>query len=134
MGSAPPVVARLRRVATSATDNRKVEVAEGLDVQVTESVRAWSVVARGVVDMQTAAQLEEVLGDIIGRGARLVTLDLESVDFLDSSGLRVIVTASEKLRELEGSLLLEGASPAVLRVLEITDVIERLKHSRPDDS
>lgn len=109
-------------------------MAEGLDVQVTESVRAWAVVARGAVDMQTAAQLEEVLGDIIGRGARLVTLDLESVDFLDSSGLRVIVAASERLRELEGSLLLEGASPAVLRVLEITDVIERLKHTHPDDS
>jgi anti-sigma B factor antagonist len=124
----------LRRVATYATGNRKAEVGEGLDVQVTESVRAWAVVARGFVDMQTAAQLEAVLGDIIGRGARLVTLDLEGVDFLDSSGLRVIVAASEKLREQEGSLLLEGASPAVLRVLEITDVIERLKHSRPDGS
>ena len=108
-------------------------VVDGLDVQVTESVRAWAVVVRGAVDMQSADQLEAVLRDIIGRGARLVTLDLEGVDFLDSSGLRVIVAAAETLRVQDGSLLVEGASPAVERVLEITGMIERLRRTRPDD-
>ena len=105
-------------------------MADELHVEVSETVRAWSVVVRGEIDMQTAAQLEGVLDDVIAKGARLVTLDLEQVDFLDSSGLRVILGASNKLGEQEGQLLLEGASSAVERVLELTGVIERLRQSR----
>jgi anti-anti-sigma factor len=106
-------------------------MADELHVEVSETVRAWSVVVRGDIDMDTAAQLERVLDDVIAKGALLVTLDLEQVDFLDSSGLRVILGASNKLHAQEGQLLLEGASSAVERVLEITGVIERLRQSRP---
>jgi anti-sigma B factor antagonist len=101
-----------------------------LHVDVSETVRAWSVVVRGEIDMQTAEKLGGVLDDVIAKGARLVTLDLEQVDFLDSSGLRVILGASNKLAEQEGQLVLEGASSAVERVLELTGVIERLRQSR----
>jgi stage II sporulation protein AA (anti-sigma F factor antagonist) len=103
-----------------------------LHVDVSETVRAWSVVVRGEIDMQTAEKLEGVLDDVIAKGARLVTLDLEQVDFLDSSGLRVILGASNKLADQEGQLLLEGASSAVERVLELTGVIERLRQTRQD--
>ncbi|HTK17281.1 MAG TPA: STAS domain-containing protein [Acidimicrobiia bacterium] len=103
-----------------------------LHVDASETVRAWSVVVRGEIDMQTAEKLEGVLDDVIAKGARLVTLDLEQVDFLDSSGLRVILGASNKLADQEGQLLLEGASSAVERVLELTGVIERLRQTRQD--
>jgi len=102
-----------------------------LHVVVTETVRAWSVVVRGEIDMETAEQLERVLDEVIAKGALLVTLDLEEVDFLDSSGLRVILGASQKLSAQDGQLLLEGASSAVERVLEVTGMIERLRQSRP---
>ena|SRR6476469_764956 len=104
-------------------------MADELQVEVSETVRAWSVVVHGEIDMQTAPQLERVLDDVIAKGALLVTLDLEQVEFLDSSGLRVILGASNKLSEQEGQLLLEGASSAVERVLELTGVIERLRQS-----
>ena len=105
-------------------------MADELHVEVTETVRAWSVVVRGEIDMQTASKLESAIDEVIANGARLVTLDLEAVDFLDSSGLRVILAASNKLHELDGQLLLEGASSAVERVLEVTGLIERLRQSR----
>src|SRR5260221_9831027 len=104
-------------------------MADDLPVEVSETVRAWSVVDRGEIDMPTAPQLERTLDDVIAKGALLVTLDLEAVDFLDSSGLRVILGASNKLSDQEGQLLLEGASPAVERVLEVTGLIERLRQS-----
>jgi anti-anti-sigma factor len=126
------VVARWPIVAQAAIADRNVEMVEELRVEVSQSVRAWAVVVRGELDMQTAAQLERVLEDVIREGARLVTLDLEHVDFLDSSGLRVILAASNKLSEQDGELLLEGASPAVERVLEVTGLIERLKQTGHD--
>jgi stage II sporulation protein AA (anti-sigma F factor antagonist) len=105
-------------------------MADELHVEVSQTTRAWAVVVRGEIDMKSATKLERVLDDVIAKGARLVTLDLEQVDFLDSSGLRVILGASNTLSEQEGELVLEGTSSAVERVLEITGVIERLRQSR----
>jgi anti-anti-sigma factor len=104
-------------------------MADSINVVISETPRAVSVRVRGDVDIQTAPQLQALLDGAIERGARLVLLDLSDVDFLDSSGLRVILAAAEQLRALEGSLLLEGASPAVAQVLEMTGVIEHLRHS-----
>jgi anti-sigma B factor antagonist len=104
-------------------------VAEELRVEIEESPHAWSVVVRGEVDISTAPQLASVLHDIVQRGALLVILELEHVEFLDSSGLRVILAAANELHDRDGSLVIGGASPAVLSVLEITGVIDRLKSS-----
>jgi anti-anti-sigma factor len=108
-------------------------VADELRVEIEESPHAWSVVVRGEVDIGSAAQLEAVLDEVIDKGARLVVLELEHVDFLDSSGLRVILSAADELRDRDGSLVIGGASTAVLSVLEITGVIDRLRSSAPTD-
>jgi anti-sigma B factor antagonist len=104
-------------------------MAEDLRVEIEESPHAWSVVVRGEIDIGSASQLAATLDDVIERGALLVVLELEHVDFLDSSGLRVILNAANRLHDMDGSLVVGGASPAVLSVLEITGVIDRLRSS-----
>jgi anti-anti-sigma factor len=108
-------------------------VADELRVEIEESPHAWSVVVRGEVDIGSAPQLEAVLADVIEKGALLVVLELEHVDFLDSSGLRVILAAANELRDRGGSLVIGGASTAVVSVLEITGVIDRLRSSAQAD-
>jgi anti-sigma B factor antagonist len=108
-------------------------MAEELRVEIEESPHAWSVTVRGDVDISTAPQLEALLDDIIAKGALLVVLELEHVDFLDSSGLRVILAAANELRDRDGSLVVGGASTAVLSVLEITGMIDRLRSSSQAD-
>ena len=104
-----------------------------LRVEIEESPHAWPVLVRGEVDIGSASQLEAVLDDVIEKGALLVVLELEHVDFLDSSGLRVILAAANELKERDGSLVIGGASTAVLSVLEITGVIDRLRSSTQTD-
>jgi anti-sigma B factor antagonist len=108
-------------------------VGDELRVEIEESPHAWSVLVRGEVDIGSASQLEAVLDDVIEKGALLVVLELEHVDFLDSSGLRVILAAANELKERDGSLVIGGASTAVLSVLEITGVIDRLRSSTQTD-
>jgi anti-anti-sigma factor len=108
-------------------------MADELRVEIEESPHAWSVVVRGEVDVSSASKLEAVLAGVIDRGALLVVLELEHVDFLDSSGLRVILAAANELKERGGSLVIGGASTAVLSVLEITGVIDRLRGSAETD-
>ena len=89
--------------------------------------RAFRVTARGEIDIATVARLHDLLTGLIDRGAHLVVLDTEGVQFLDSSGLRVLILAGNRLADAGGRLLIEGMSGAVQRVLEITGLIDQYR-------
>jgi anti-sigma B factor antagonist len=54
-------------------------------------------------------------------------LDASGIDFVDSSGLRVIINCGNKLSAAGGRLLIEGMSGAVQRTLEISGLIDRYR-------
>ena len=85
------------------------------------------VVLRGEIDVATAPKLTAALDELIAQGARLVVLDAADVEFMDSSGLRVIVQSGTKLSEAGGRLLIDGMSGAVQRVLEIAGMLEQYR-------
>ncbi|MDP8959310.1 MAG: STAS domain-containing protein [Actinomycetota bacterium] len=81
----------------------------------------WSVVeVRGEVDLATAPQLRESVLDLIDDGSHQIVVDLRGVDFMDSSGLGVLMTALKRLREYNGDLALVCREGPVLKVLSIT--------------
>ncbi|MEU5217058.1 STAS domain-containing protein [Streptomyces sp. NPDC020807] len=76
----------------------------------------------GELDMETAARLQEILTEQFGRGRRRLVLDLSALDFMDSSGLNVLIRSVNTARESGGDLYLAAPTPAVRRILEITGV------------
>ena len=56
-----------------------------------------------------------------------VVLDLSGTAFLDSSGLRAILTAHRKMAGAKGSLLLRAPSEPVTRLLEITGLTDHFR-------
>ncbi len=87
--------------------------------------------ARGEVDIYTSAMLRERLIEVIDGGARQVVVDLSRVDFLDSSGLGVLVGALKRIRTADGDLNLVCASEKLLKIFRITalDRVFRLHDS-----
>jgi anti-sigma B factor antagonist len=75
---------------------------------------------RGEVDLASAPKLAAALSELMDRGHTHVALDLGAVEFIDSSGLGVLVGSLRRLREQGGDLVLQSASPAVTRILELT--------------
>jgi anti-anti-sigma factor len=73
----------------------------------------------GELDLATAPLLTEALLDLASE--RKVHLDLATVTFLDSSGLRGIV-ASARSQDGNRSVVLLNPSPAVRRILEIAGI------------
>ena len=94
---------------------------------------AWLLTITGEVDATTAESLDDAFDGVLALGAQLVTLDLTDVAFLDSSGLRSIVRASNLLAEHSGRLVVTGLSGAAKRVLEISGLIDRLVDQQSDD-
>ena len=90
----------------------------GLDVS---QKGGWAVLAvSGEVDVATAPRLRERLVDLVGEGNHRIVVDLENVDFLDSTGLGVLVGALKRVRTHDGDLALVCTQPRILKVFEIT--------------
>ena len=90
------------------------------------AARTWRIELHGDLDLQSAPALSEQLEGLARDQAVLVIVSLANVTFLDSSGLRALVHGARVLEEAGGRLLVEGASGAVARVLELTDLLRRL--------
>lgn len=80
--------------------------------------------AAGVIDAHTADDLSTRFHEL-GADDNL-RLDLAEVEFIDSSGLRALVTAHQTLEAAGHQLQLSGISDAVDRLLEITGLHEHL--------
>jgi anti-sigma B factor antagonist len=74
----------------------------------------------GEVDVYTAPRLRERLIELVEAGARNVVVDLSRVEFLDSTGLGVLVGALKRLRAVGGSLGLVCAQERLLKIFRIT--------------
>jgi anti-sigma B factor antagonist len=84
-----------------------------------DSHDSWSVLSlRGEVDISTVALLEERIDAALEGGSQLV-LDLTGVSFIDSTGLRLVISTRQRLTE-DGELALVVADGPVTRLLEIT--------------
>jgi anti-sigma B factor antagonist len=81
----------------------------------------WTVVeARGEVDLYTAPRLKEELAELVDRGRNKLVVNLEGIEFLDSTGLGVLIGALRRCRESDGALALAAPTEAVRKVLRIT--------------
>ena len=74
----------------------------------------------GELDLAAAPQFEEALSSV--RDAGGVAIDLSGCTFLDSSGVRILAKAARETTERGARLDLVASDPAIVRVLEITNV------------
>ena len=81
---------------------------------------------RGEVDVYTSPSLRAELYRLIDAGHTRVVLDLHEMDFIDSSGLGVLVGALKRLREQAGDLELRRVQPGTRKILEITGLTQVL--------
>ena len=75
---------------------------------------------RGTINVSTAPALRDKLVNLIDSGCRSLKIDVQRVEFLDGSGLGVLVGAMQRIRANGGSLELIGTSQRLIRILAMT--------------
>ncbi len=87
------------------------------------------VVARltGELDISTAPRFEEALRRVEGDGPDVVVADLSRLEFMDSTGLRLLVAADGRAREAGRRFVLVRGNDMIHRVLRLTRLDERLE-------
>jgi anti-sigma B factor antagonist len=74
----------------------------------------------GEVDVYTSPRVRSLMLEQFDAGSTSLIVDLAKVDYLDSSGLGILVAGLKRAREHGGEIYLAGCKPRVLRVLEVT--------------
>jgi anti-sigma B factor antagonist len=70
----------------------------------------------GDIDMLTSQRLRDAVGDVLGSTHGDVVFDMAAVDFVDSSGLSVLIAIAQAGR----SVVLRNPTDVVRRVIETT--------------
>jgi anti-sigma B factor antagonist len=83
----------------------------------------WTVIdVRGDLDVYTSPTLRHLILDCINRGDSRIVVDLEHVDFLDSAGASVMVSALRQATNRNGTLALVQPGDQARRMLRLTDL------------
>ena len=76
--------------------------------------------AGGEIDIYTAPRLRELLIDLVSTDNYQLIVNLERVEFLDSTGLGVLVGGLKRVRAHDGSLDLVCTQERLLKIFRIT--------------
>jgi anti-sigma B factor antagonist len=75
---------------------------------------------RGEIDVYTAPRLRQAIVDLVDAGAVNLVIDMEKVDFLDSTGLGVLVEGLKRVRTRGGDLSIVVTQDKIIKIFEIT--------------
>jgi anti-sigma B factor antagonist len=89
------------------------------------------VVPHGELDVATAPEVDRHLRELAESGFDNVVLDLRALEFMDSTGLRLIMRADAVARADGATFTLIPGPPGVMRVFEVSGVWELLTFSPP---
>ena len=84
------------------------------------------VVVSGELDLASGPALEDELARVGSSGVELVVLDLRELEFMDSTGLSILVKANQRAVDAGRRFGLVRGSPQVQRLLDLTGVAEHL--------
>jgi anti-sigma B factor antagonist len=106
-----------------------------LDVETSNRDGASVLTLRGEIDVYTAPRLRQAIIDLVDGGATRVVVDMEKVDFLDSTGLGVLVGGLKRVKLKEGSLSIVATQDKILKIFDITGLNKIFDiHATVDDA
>jgi len=99
-----------------------VPLGEHVDLTLeTRDVDGRTIVAvGGEIDVYTAPKLRDKITELVAAGTYDLVIDMEAVEFLDSTGLGVLVGGLKKVRAHDGSLHLICNQDRLLKIFRIT--------------
>ncbi len=74
----------------------------------------------GEIDIYTTPQFKEAVSAAIDENKPKIIINMAQVTYMDSSGFGTLLSATKRLRPLDGALYLAGCNDSIQRMLQIT--------------
>jgi anti-anti-sigma factor len=91
-----------------------------MDINFSKEANSAIISISGRLDTITAPDFEAGLKQWLEKNERILIIDLGSVDYISSAGLRIILATAKIMKTRDGQLLLARLQPDVKRVFEIS--------------
>jgi anti-sigma B factor antagonist len=92
--------------------------ADALAIEISEHDGRTVVALRGALDVGTAPRLEEQFTEMSRQGVTLIDLDIARLEFMDSSGLSVVVSEHKRVQADGGGMVIHHPSRRVIRLFQ----------------
>ncbi|HBE01738.1 MAG: hypothetical protein A2096_10970 [Spirochaetes bacterium GWF1_41_5] len=99
-----------------------------------EKKNGWNIIyPAGRLDIHISQQLEDTVEKVIGQKETKIIFNLENVEYLSSSGLRVFISTMRKLKDLKGEMRICSISETVAKIFRIVE-LESMFKIFPDET
>lgn len=97
-----------------------------MEYQVIESPETITIVANGPIEMRSIKDFKDKLLELGETTNKNIEIDLSHVDYMDSTGIGLLITLLKKQKKKDKHLRISNASPRVLSLLELSSLSEVL--------
>jgi anti-sigma B factor antagonist len=80
----------------------------------------WIVDVIGEIDIYTANKLKETLVQILNEHSASIKINCLELDYIDSTGLGVLIGALKRLKQENKNIIISNAKPNISKLLSIT--------------
>ena len=88
--------------------------------QLSEKNNLWHVNLSGEMDVSTANEVKESLIDLISKQSADIKLDMANLDYIDSTGLGVLIGVLKRLKENDKDIYIINTKKNVRKIFNIT--------------
>lgn len=93
-----------------------------MKIIVKQAAGAVIVHLEGRLDLSTGSNLKEEIKKVLEKGARRIHLNLQKVDFINSSGLGALVSIRKQVRTKKARLTISNLGAHVQEIFEVTQL------------
>lgn len=91
---------------------------QNIDFHMTDGCAVVRVTGR--IDASSCGGLESTLSHLVGDGEKNIIVDMTGLEYISSSGLRVLLATYKQTKKMNGSLSIAGPPPFVREIFEIS--------------
>jgi anti-sigma B factor antagonist len=91
-----------------------------LEIKLRRANTVYIIDITGEMDLYNAFKLKDIVNVMLGRQIREFVINLENVEYIDSSGIGALLTVHAELKKRALALRLANVKGSVKRVIELT--------------
>ncbi len=103
-------------------------------IRIREASGTYKLALQGELDLATSVGLQEELQAAQESEADRIVVDLSSLEFIDSSGLRALIMIDAEAKQDSDRFYFVPGGDQVRRAMELTDIDKRLRFMEGDSS
>lgn len=85
-----------------------------------KSEGGWIVKPIGEIDIYTSPNFKEILLSMINEKDANIIIDGEKLEYIDSTGLGILIGALKKVKEKDNNIIILNVKPNISKLLDIT--------------